>query len=247
MKIEPIDFTTYADDLKTNSRHYCDNYPSPDGNYRLELEYAGEYLRGDSWHYGRIIQSDSGQTIWEYKKGDPIRGTIEYPWSADSRCCYFTIINYGDRIMQYDVLTGKLKTIFGSKVQNKLKGISFVPRNFNGLVFFDNAHDDVEQPDIYCYRHDSESYIKLNDQVADERFVISECGIQDSVVFICRDTIKLFDVLQRKVVEQFPIVGSDFSEFRCGHAHYLPQSDAIYFGIFTENEWRHYRLYLGQY
>src|SRR5688572_9138147 len=167
MEIQRIDFEKYGEEIKINSDHYIDNYPSLDGKYKLHLDYVGEYPHGDSWHHGKIEEVDSGKIIWEYKKGDPIRGLIKYPWSADSKSCYFTIINLGDRILQYDIITGKLKTIFGSKVQNKLKGIGFVPRNFNGLVFYDNAHDHVKQLDIYCYLSDTETYIKINDEITD--------------------------------------------------------------------------------
>ena len=141
MELRKIDDKTYNEELTLYSEHLWDRQEdscfSLDRKYKLQLEYAGEYPHGDSWHYGKIIEVASGKIIWEYKKGDQIRQLSYYPWSADSNSCYFTIINLGDRILQYDITTGKLKTIFGSKIQNKLKGIRFVPRNFNGVVFYD--------------------------------------------------------------------------------------------------------------
>lgn len=246
MEIQRINFEKYGEEIKINSDHYVDNYPSLDGKYNLHLDYAGEYPHGDSWHYGRLEEADSGKVIWEYKKGDPIRGRIKYPWSADSKSCYFTIINNGDRILQYDIVTGKLKTIFGSKVQNRLKGISFVPRNFNGLVFYDNAYDDVEQVDVYCFLSETQMYLKINDEILDDRFLISECGIKDSVVLICHSYIKIYDTLQRRVVEEFPVDNIDLKDYKRGHAHYLHKTDNIYFCLLKENEWRYYKLYYRQ-
>lgn len=246
MEIQTIDFKTYSTDIRINSDSYGDSYPSPDGKYKLQLDYVGEYPHGDSWHYGKIIEVNSGQIIWEYQKGDPIRGLIKYPWSADSNSCYFTTINLGDRILQYDTTTGKLKTIFGSEVQNRLKGISFVPRNFNGLVFYDNSYDNVKQLDIYCYLSETDAYVKINDEIEADRFLISECGIKDTVVLICQDDIKIYDTVQRKVIQQFAVDNNDLKDYKRGHAHYLHKTDTIYFCLLTEDEWRYYKLYYRQ-
>jgi len=129
MDIQRIDYPTYRDESRASAVHCGDDYASLDGKYKLHLDYAGEYPHGDSWHYGEIVDIASGQTIWEYKKGDPIRGSIKYPWSADSKLCYFTIINFGDRILQYDTSTRTLKTIFGSNPEY-IKGHSFRSAKF---------------------------------------------------------------------------------------------------------------------
>jgi len=103
----------------------------------------------------------------------------------------------------------------------------------------------VKQPDIYCYLSDTGTYIKINDEIDDERFLISECSIKDAVVLICQSGIKIFDTLKRRIIEHVQIDIDDLNNYSLGHAYYYHKNNVVCFGLLVENEWRYYKLNLS--
>ena len=75
-----------------------------------------------------------------------------------------------------------------------------------------------------------------------KKFIISECGIKDSVLLICPDNIKIFDTVQWKITGQFPINNSDLKNYERGSARYVHKADKIYLSLLTHNRWKEYKL-----
>lgn len=245
MELKPIAQDTFDNEIREEAVSHLDHYPSPDGKYTLRLIYAGSYLRGDSWHYAEIIERASGQVIWEYSKGDPIIQLTYYPWAADSLSCYFTLINHSGRIVQYDLKANKLKTIFGSKVQNHIKGIGFVPQNFNGVIFYYTTYDTInklEHHDVYGYLSDTGKQVNITESMGEGLFVISECGVPGSVLLIYRDSLKVYNLAEEKVVHESPILNKDLQIGRRGYAKYSHQRDVVYLMLLADDDWRYYKL-----
>ncbi|MDR2951069.1 MAG: hypothetical protein LBV71_17925 [Prevotella sp.] len=204
MKLK-IDAITEADYQVLNGcipKYYGkDNYVSLDKKYRLGLTYMGEYRFGDAFYYGKIINTESNETVWEHNKGDYIRAISNYPWSIDSKTCYFSLVEKGNQIVFVDMDSGKMEMIYsGNYTERRLNWISFIPESFLGIIFYSCLYksDNINEYEYYCYLKKTDELILLNDFCSFQIAGVAESPLENCLFIFSSNAIYNFNMQKRE-------------------------------------------------
>lgn len=195
----------YYKKLHTSPDIIDDRYVSPSGAFELKLSYEGEYLRGDSHHYGKVIEIKNDFVVWQYKRGDKIRQLVFYPWSHDSRTIYFQTIAHGNDICMYNLGEKGHNVIYRAKrSENRLNSVHFVSPSFNGVVFSTRTWPNkVEKTEYLIYHNLKSDFLNLTELFI-EPFNVCPVPVPDCIGLFAENNFHLFNVKQEQLVFTYP-------------------------------------------
>ncbi len=249
MSLTEISSEEYNQLLDTARLHTTD-LVSYDNNYELLLDYAGEYRMGDTWYWGKIINTKNNDIVWEHNKGYPIRSISEYPWSFDSKACYFSLINQGNQIVMVDIESKKLKRIFKCRsYENRANWIIEVLKNLNGIMFYSKNFSTGQKGQIiiefYYFTNNIDSPVLINTFIEDEIIGISESNKKNHLIVITNTSVFEFDIISKDYNCIHVIRNKVVKRQNILYTKYLPTSEQIIFN-FLDSDWKYFKFQLNQ-
>lgn len=215
-------------------------FPSPNKQFELHLFYQGEYRFGDPYFYAELVNLDSNKVFWSYKTGNPIRCPYEYPWSNDSKTCYFSLIEGGNKIVKIEIEKLQLFEIFSPK-QNGLTWIVEVLKNQNGVLFkYEYSESNFLNKDYFIYLNHECSLIRINDFVEIYNSTPIEISKKDVIFVANRKELILFNFITKQTVSK---VQSSIGEHNIIYSHFIESKNLLILNVRYElSEQKYYKI-----
>jgi hypothetical protein len=228
-------------DLKNVDGSGASKYISPSGEYIMKLTFEGQYPHGDFHHYCEIIDSNQNK-IWEYKQGDKIRQISSYPWSPDNKTIYFSLIENGNKIVSYNIVSKIFQIIFETINDNtRINWINFIPQTFNGVVIRSDVWINKTTINEYFIKS-NDNQISLDLYFKDKHFPCPS-NIIDCIYVIHSGRLSVFNIVERKIILEI-----NYLLFEEGYSpiytpYFIRNTGETLLTLKKDNEYKYLKIY----